>query len=142
MLKTNNSFSIGILILRLALGIIFTMHGWQKFHQWTIAGVEATFTGMGVPGATIAAPAVTILELVGGVLLILGVATRILGVLFAADMVGAVAFAHGPAGFFVTEGGYEFVVILGAAALALAFLGAGIFSVDHSIAGRRRPVKA
>lgn len=142
MLKTNNTSSLGLLIARLALGVIFTMHGWQKFHQWTISGVEASFTQMGIPGAAIAAPIVTILELLGGILLILGVATRLIGVLLVCDMAGAIMFAHGAAGFFVDEGGYEYVVVLGAVALALAFTGAGIYSIDHGIAGRRRPVKA
>lgn len=138
MLTRNLNASIGLLMIRLALGAIFLMHGWQKYNEWTIAGVTQNFSGMGIPMADIAAPAITYLELVGGALLILGVATRLLGVLFTLDMAGAIYFVHGGAGFFADGGGYEFVLLLGATSLALAFLGSGVYSVDSLFSRRSR----
>lgn len=54
---------------------------------------------MGVPAPELMAPAIMWLELIGGVLLIIGVATRIVGILFALNMLGAIALVHGSAGF-------------------------------------------
>ena len=52
-------------------------------------------------------------------------------------MIGAFPFVHAGAGLFVEQGGYELVLTLGAAALLLAVIGAGRFSLDHLLTGRR-----
>lgn len=96
---------------------------------------------MGVPAAEIMAPTVTWLELIGGVLLILGAGTRLGGLLLAVNMVGAIVLVHGSAGFYASNGGYEFVLLLGATALALVFTGAGSFALDV-LATRRKAVRA
>ncbi|MEE2570592.1 DoxX family protein [Pseudarthrobacter sp. J64] len=124
-------------VLRIALGFVFLAHGWQKFNQFTIAGTQASFGQMGVPAAEIAAPIIATLELVGGIALILGIFTRVAGALLALNMLGALFLVHAPAGVFAAEGGYELVLILGAGALALALAGAGKFSVDNALFGRR-----
>ncbi|MEE2523608.1 DoxX family protein [Pseudarthrobacter sp. J75] len=124
-------------VLRIALGFVFLAHGWQKFNQFTIAGTQASFAQMGVPAAEIAAPIIATLELVGGIALILGIFTRVAGALLALNMLGALFLVHAPAGVFAAEGGYELVLILGAGALALALAGAGKFSVDNALFGRR-----
>ncbi len=92
---------------------------------------------MGVPAAEIAAPVVAGLELAGGIALILGVLTRIVAALLALDMLGALFLVHAPAGVFAANGGYELVLLLAAAALALALTGAGRISVDRALFGRR-----
>ncbi len=124
-------------VLRIALGFLFVAHGWQKFTEYTIAGTQASFAQMGVPAAEIAAPLVATLELAGGIALILGVFTRIAAAALAVNMVGALFLVHASAGVFVGNGGYELVLILGAASLALALAGAGRFSVDHALFGRK-----
>ena len=83
------------------LGFLFAAHGWQKFNEFTIAGTQAAFAKMGVPAAEVAAPVVAILELVGGVALILGVLTRVFAALLALDMLGALFLVHASAGVFV-----------------------------------------
>jgi putative oxidoreductase len=125
-----------ITILRVILGFLFAAHGWQKFNEWTIAGTQASFAKMGVPAAEIAAPAVAVLELGGGIALILGVLTRIAALLLALDMLGALFLVHASAGVFAATGGYELVLLLAAAALAVALTGAGRISVDRALFGR------
>ena len=123
-------------MLRVVTGFLFAAHGWQKFSEFTIPGTQAAFTQMGVPAAGLVAPVVAILELAGGIALILGVLTRVFGILLAVDMLGALFLVHAPAGIFVATGGYELVLILAAAALAVAMVGAGKISVDKALFGR------
>ena len=123
-------------ILRVVAGFLFAAHGWQKFSEFTIPGTQAAFTQMGVPAAQVAAPVVATLELVGGIALILGVLTRVFAALLAVDMLGALFLVHASAGVFAATGGYELVLILAAAALAVALVGAGKVSVDKVLFGR------
>src|SRR5213595_2204464 len=120
-------------ILRVALGFLFAAHGWQKFNEWTIAGTQAAFGQMGVPAANLTAPLVAGLELAGGIALIVVVLTRVVALLLAVDMIGALVLVHASAGVYVEKGGYELVLLLGAAALAFALTGAGRISVDRAV---------
>lgn len=123
-------------ILRIVAGFLFAAHGWQKFNEFTIAGTQAAFAQMGVPAANVAAPVIATLELVGGIALILGVLTRVFAALLAVNMLGAMFLVHAPAGIYAETGGYELVLILAAAALAVALVGAGKVSVDKVLFGR------
>jgi putative oxidoreductase len=123
--------------LRLVLGFLFAAHGWQKFNEWTIAGTQASFAKMGVPAADVMAPAIAVLELAGGIALILGILTRVVAGLLVLDMLGALFLVHAPAGIFAANGGYELVLLLAAASFALALTGAGRFSVDRALFARR-----
>ncbi|MBF4589350.1 DoxX family protein [Curtobacterium sp. VKM Ac-1395] len=131
------STSIGLIVLRVVLGVVFIAHGAQKVGQG-IPAVASGFSGMGVPFAEVAAPLVAGLELVGGALLVLGVATRVVAALLAVDMVVAGVLAHGDAGFFAQQGGFEFVLVLAAGALAVALTGPGRFSLDAVVLRARR----
>lgn len=134
---TRSPVNVGLLILRVAVGATFVMHGWQKFNEWTLSGTASNFAEMGVPMAEIAAPFAAFVELIGGIALILGLFSRIAGLLLAVVMGGAIIFVHAPAGFFVSDGGFEFVMVLGAAALALAFTGPGRFAIAGVLTSRR-----
>lgn len=138
--KTQTSTAFGLLILRLALGFIMVAHGWQKFNQWTVAGVTEAFTGMGVPMAGLAAPFTTFLELIGGILILLGLFTRPLAALYVVSMLGAIIFAHSGS-FFAADGGYEFVLMLAAASATLGLAGAGRYSLDAVLASRQASKK-
>lgn len=131
--------SLGLLVLRVVVGAVFAAHGAQKIFEYTIPGTIGSFSGMGVPLPEIAAPVVAFIELIGGILLALGLFTRPVGILLAVDMVVALLAVHLPAGLWVGEGGYEFVAVLGVAALALAFTGAGRFSLDGAFLRGRVP---
>ena len=128
---------IGITALRVIAGLIFVAYGWQKVSQNTVAGVTGYFTQLGVPLPELFGPFISYLELLGGMALILGVLTRPIALLFVADMAGALIFAHLPSGFYVEQGGFSQVLILGTAALAIALIGPGPYSVDRYLFGRK-----
>ncbi|MFB0835432.1 DoxX family protein [Arthrobacter halodurans] len=129
-------------LLRLVIGFLFAAHGWQKYFEWTIAGTQGAFAEMGIPAASLAAPAVATLELAGGIALMLGLLTRPVAALLALDMLGALVLVHATGGVFVANGGYELVLALGAASAAIALLGAGPLSLDRLLFARRRSVRA
>ena len=132
----NRQINMGLFVTRLILGVIFTAHGWQKLFVWGPEGVAGGFAQMGIPMASILGPFVGALELVGGIALILGLATRLFSVGLAATMVGAIFIAHLPNGFFAPNG-IEFVLALFGMAVLLTLTGGGAYSVDHAIAQRR-----
>ncbi|GAA3829191.1 DoxX family protein [Brevibacterium casei] len=117
-------------IARITLGAIFIAHGWQKFNEWTIAGTTDSFSQMGVPLPDIAAPFATFVELIGGALLILGALTPIVGILLAANVIGALVIVHLTPTPFVDQGGWELVAALAAGTLLIAAAGPGRFSID------------
>ena len=129
---------IGLLILRLALGIVMIAHGWPKLNPNGPMKGPAGFGGflkqMGVPLPILSGWVVALLETVGAVLLILGLGTRILAVGFVVDMVVAIRLVRigmSKSPFAGGQGiGWEFEFILAAAALALLFNGAGSIALD------------
>ncbi len=127
--------ALGLALLRLTVGIIFAAHGYQKFFQYGIAGVTQGFTQMGIPLATVAAPAVATIEFIGGLLMIVGFYHRVAGALQACVMVGAIVFAKMSGGFFAPSG-IEFELMLGVAALTIALAGGGAYTVEEM---RRKP---
>lgn len=128
--------NIAITLLRVVVGLVFVAYGWQKISTNTIAGVTGYFTSIGVPLPELMAPFISYLELLGGAALILGLLTRPLALLFVCDMIGAAIFAHLPSGFYVENGGYSQVLLLGTASLAIALIGPGPYSVDRYLFGR------
>ncbi len=128
------------LVLRLVLATVFLVHGYQKVFVYGFAGVTSSFTHMGVPMPALIAPLICVLELGGGVAVLLGAFTRVVAVLLACDMLGAIIFVHAKAGFSASKGGVELVLANLAMAVAIALLGAGAYSVDALMARRRAPV--
>ena len=128
--------ALGLLILRLALGTVFIIHGGQKLFQIGPSATGGMLTQMGVPGAGVIGPILAFVEPLAGVGVLLGLLTRLAGLAIACDMLGAILTFHIHHGFFVPMG-IEFVMMNCAAGLALAALGAGPISIDHAIARRR-----
>src|SRR5438105_11616596 len=86
----------GIFIVRITTGALFAVHGYQKF-AGGIGGVVGFFSKLGLPAPGLLAPFIAGLELIGGILLILGVGTRWISVLYGCAMLGTAVFVQVPA---------------------------------------------
>lgn len=126
----------GLTVVRVVTGLIFLIHGWQKISMFGLAGFTGFLTSLGIPGASLAAVVVIALELLGGLALILGLGTRYVALPLAINMLVALLTVHLSAGFFATEGGYEFVLLLLAACVGLALSGGGALALDNLVRGR------
>ncbi len=133
---TQRQLGLGLLVLRLALGTVFIIHGGQKLFMMGPSGTAGMLMQMGVPAAGVIGPMLAFLEPLAGVGVLLGLLTRLSGLAIACDMLGAILTFHIHHGFFVPMG-IEFVMMNCASGLALAALGAGPFSIDHAIDQRR-----
>jgi len=119
---------VALLVTRVVVGIIFIAHGWEKFTS--IDATVAFFKSAQVPLPEVSTLAAAALELVGGVALVLGLLLPVFGTLLVLDMLLAIVFVHASKGFWVSEGGYEFVLALAAACIAVAYSGGGALAVD------------
>ncbi|GMA38391.1 DoxX family protein [Mobilicoccus caccae] len=128
---------IGLLIARALLGFVVAAHGYQKFFMNGMDATATAFEGMGVPLPAVSAWAAGLIELVGGILLILGALTPIVGILVTFVMIGAAVFVHIGNGIFASDGGWELVAVIALAAMTFALVGPGRYSVDHALTGRR-----
>ena len=126
----------GLLPLRAVVGAVFIAHGWLKLSSFGVPGTAQFMGGLGIPLPQVAAVGIITLEIIGGIALILGGATRIVAPLLAADMIGAIYFAKRDAGFFSPKG-WEFELTLCIACITLALVGAGGASIDAAFRGRR-----
>lgn len=130
------------LIARIALGVVLIAHGYQKFFTWTMSGTADSFDMMGVPAPVASAWIAAIIELIGGILLVLGLFQSVVGLLVFLDMLGALFIVHISNGIFVGDGGYELVLIIGALALMVAAFGSGRFALDNVVFKKNKAVTA
>jgi len=126
--------NLGLLIIRLVVGILFMGHGAQKLFGWFggygLKGTGGWFDSIGMkPGITMALLA-GLAELVGGVLFALGLLTPLAGIIIAGTMVMAILKVHGPNGLWATANGYEYNLTLLAIAIGIALIGPGQYAVD------------
>ncbi|MGE1103545.1 DoxX family protein [Peribacillus simplex] len=127
-----NKQEIGTFLIRVMLGISFFLHGLSKF-KGGLDNTAGWFQSIGIPGFM--AYVVGIIELVGGIALIIGLGTRIISALLVFIMAGAIVYVKFPAGFMGNgEGtGYELDLVLMIIALHLVMNGSRFLSIDSKL---------
>ncbi|KND49368.1 MAG: hypothetical protein AB203_03155 [Parcubacteria bacterium C7867-008] len=113
--------SLGIFFIRLMVGLIFLTHGWHKVVA--LSQTMAMFSNLGM--WPVVGVFIGWLEVVGGLALITGIATRFFGIVFAIEMVAAALLVGAARGF----SGMEFELLLAACSLGIVFIGSGKYSV-------------
>lgn len=137
---SSSTIDRGLLLIRLALGVVFAMHGWMKLTVFGVAGTAGFLTQLGVPLPHLNAVVLIAVELGGGVLLAVGAGTRVVGALLAFSMFVATVTAHAASGFFLPSG-YEFTLTLTLVTLAIVLTGAGRYSLDARLFSRQSAVR-
>jgi putative oxidoreductase len=127
----------GLLVLRVVVGVTFIAHGYLKFGKLGMPGTIGFFTNIGVPAPALAAWFAVLVEMVGGLALVLGIFTLPFGLALVIDMIGAITYGKRGGGFFAPKG-FELELNLLAASLALALSGPGMFSLTQLLR-RKRP---
>jgi putative oxidoreductase len=127
---TQKFSSLGLAILRIVVGVVFFAHGYQKLFKFGFHGVAGMFGHMGIPLAGVFAVVVTLVEFLGGILLITGLSTRIPAALLTIDMLVAIVAVHMKHGFF-SPMGVELPLTLLAACVCLALSGGGTASLKR-----------
>lgn len=148
-LRNNNRIDWAVLILRLIIGFGFMVHGWAKFSRGP-AGFGKLLEQLGVPLPDVMAWVVPFVELLGGLAILLGVFVKIVGVPLIITMLVAMFTVLLRYGFStintvgLTETGpkfgppgYELNLLYIAGLVSLILIGAGRFSIDNLIKGKR-----
>jgi putative oxidoreductase len=127
----NIMMDLGLLIIRLVVGLTFVGHGAQKLFGWFggygLKGTGGWMDSIGLkPGVTMALLA-GLGELVGGVLFAAGVGTWVGALLIALTMLVAIVKVHGANGYWATQNGFEYNLVLIAVAIGVALIGPGAY---------------
>lgn len=139
--KLDRYRNLGLLVARGIPGVIFLYHGYQKF-DGGIDGVSGFLDSLGVPLPDVMAYVLTFGELIGGVLLILGLFTRLVALAFIVEMILAILLVRIDIGLIAPMGqgtGAELDLGLIAALAAVATCGPGTLSVDRNMGLEGRP---
>lgn len=132
---------LGLLLLRVALGVIFIYHGYPKLFGHTRDAMQS-FSHMGFPGYFVYVAGV--IEFFGGCMLIAGLFTRVAGLLLAIEMAVGLWRVHNIISNPMAVRNYELPLVLAVSTFALATVGAGLISFDQALfrEGRSSPRKA
>jgi len=129
--------ALGLLVLRVVIGLIVAGHGLQKAFGWWggpgMTGCVAAMNRMRIRPATPWAWISMLSEVLGGIGLAVGLLTPLPSLAIAGSMLVAIALVHWPRGFWVTKGGYEFNLSILAAIAAIAIAGPGAYSLDAAL---------
>jgi putative oxidoreductase len=126
------AYSAGLLILRVVLGVTMAAHGYNKFFGGgRIKGTAGWFESIGMKPGTFHARVAASTEMAAGIGLATGLLTPVPAAGFVALMLVAAWTVHRHNGFFIVKEGWEYNLVLAAAAVALAATGAGKYSLDY-----------
>ncbi len=124
---------IALTAMRVVVGIMFLMHVSFKFKIGAAAVAANIMAKNGLEPAMLFAYVTIALELVGGICLILGLFTRFFAAVMAIEMAIALLAVHLAHGYGAGGGGYEYVLLIGAALFVVAMRGGGPYSVDRFV---------
>jgi putative oxidoreductase len=119
----------GAMLLRLILGIVYVMHAYLAFAVFGPAGMIDYQVKNGVPFPEIATWYLILAHGLGGIFLVLGIFPRWAALANVPAMLGALYFVHLKKGFWAHEQGYEYVLVLLVASVAVAMIGGGALSL-------------
>jgi putative oxidoreductase len=123
--------NIGLLLIRLVVGLTFAGHGTQKLFGWFgghgLKGTAGWLESIGVKPGMLMAFLAGAGELVGGLLFAAGVLTPVGAFLIVVTMLVAIFTVHGKNGYWVTQNGFEYNLILIAIAVGVALIGPGAY---------------
>ncbi len=127
--------SVAFFVVRLILGLGLMAHGTQKLFGWFgghgIAGTGGFFEGIGFRPGRMFALMAALGETIGGLLTVLGLGGALGPVLIVIVMLVAIGSVHIDKGFFTQNGGWELPATNIAVAIAIAFGGNGLYSLDN-----------
>jgi putative oxidoreductase len=128
---------VGLLILRVVVGLLMVGHGTQKLFGWFgghgLEGAGGFFESLGYRPGKRHATLAGLTEAGAGALLVLGFLTPLACAALVGVMVNVILSAHAGKGLWNSNGGMEFPLVLLTSAAALAFTGAGDFSLDSAL---------
>lgn len=126
--------ALGLLIIRLVIGLSFAAHGTQKVFGWFGGygpkGTGGFFDSIGIKPGVLMAVLAGLAEIAGGLLFAAGLWTPIGAALIVLIMLGAIIKVHAKNGYWVTSNGFEYNLTLIAIAVGVALIGAGEYSLD------------
>jgi putative oxidoreductase len=126
--------SIGLLIIRVVIGVSFMAHGAQKLFGWFggygLKGTGGWMESLGIKPGVMMALMAGLAELMGGLLFTLGLLTPLAGIMIAATMVMAIIKVHAANGYWATQNGYEYNLTLIAVVISIALIGPGQYALD------------
>ncbi len=120
-------------LVRVTAGLMLVPHGWMKIFGGGIEGLAGYLGKLGLEPAYPLALYIALLELVGGILLALGLFTRLVAVLVIGFMAVSAFYVHGPYGFLWINRGFEYPLFWGLVCAAIAIRGGGPRSLDAKI---------
>lgn len=130
----DSALDVGVLMLRVALGLTMAAHGFNKvFGKGGLAGTARWFDGIGMRPGMFHARVAAATEIAAGLGLAVGLLTPVPAAGFVALMLVAAWTVHKPNGFFIVRGGWEYNLVLALAAVAVATIGAGRLSLDYAL---------
>jgi putative oxidoreductase len=131
---TATDLDLGMLIIRLALGPMLMIHGWNKvFGSGGLAGTAGWFESLGLRPGWLHARLAAGFELAAGLLLALGALTGLACAAFVGLMAVAALTDHRGKGYFIFKGGSEYVLLVGMVAAGIAAVGPGEWSIDNAL---------
>ncbi|WNS80882.1 DoxX family protein [Domibacillus sp. DTU_2020_1001157_1_SI_ALB_TIR_016] len=128
---------LGLLIIRLVIGLTFVGHGAQKLFGWFggtgITGTGSWLESIGIKeGAKVWAALAGLFEFIGGLLFAAGFLTWLGAIMIVIVMIDAIFAVHGKNGYWMTNGGFEYNLVLIAAAMGVALIGPGEYVLIYT----------